>query len=64
LNISDEGKIEPVDFSPDINQLNFQVLVADITPTQWERIKAKQLSLPSGWDLRDCRMLGRDSKHE
>jgi len=64
LNISDEGKIEPVDFSPDINQLNFQVLVADITPTQWERIEAKQLSLPSGWDLRDCRMLGRDSKHE
>jgi hypothetical protein len=62
LNVSEEEKVGAVDFSPDINQLNFRVLVADITPRQWENIKSKKLALPEGWDLKDYILFKRNKQ--
>ena len=56
------GRVESVDFSPTIDGLNFRVLVADVTPDEWQRIQDKKLLLPEGWDLKDCRKLGRIKK--
>ena len=45
------GPVEPVDFMPDLDGLDFTLLVADITPEEWEAIRRRQLSLPEGWVL-------------
>ncbi len=50
--------IEPFDFSPDIQGLSFVVLVADITPDQWQAIRDKKLALPDGWSLDGCVEIG------
>jgi hypothetical protein len=60
MNALDTDPIEPLDFSPDIAELPFTVFVADITPSQWERILAEAgAMLPFGWKLRDHRIYSR-----
>jgi hypothetical protein len=55
LKVGDDERVEPIDFSPDINGVNFAVLVADITPGQWQGIREGKLPLPAGWDLKGYR---------
>ena len=45
------GSVEPVDFMPDIDGLDFSLLVADVTPEEWEAIRQRELPLPEGWVL-------------
>lgn len=59
LSVPEADSIQPVDFSPDIGGLDFRVVVADITPAQWQAIQAKQLPLPDGWDLTGYRRIGK-----
>ena len=58
-----EGEqVEPLDFSPGIADLNFRVLAADITPEQWRAIRENKLSLPAGWDPKNCQVFKRGKK--
>ncbi len=45
------GPVEPVDFMPDIDGLDFTLLVADVTPEEWEAVRRGELPLPDGWVL-------------
>jgi hypothetical protein len=43
---------EPIDFGVDSGTPNeHKLIVFDVTPEQWEEIKAKPLGLPPGWTL-------------
>ena len=54
------GPVEPVDFMPDIHGLEFTLLVADVTPEEWEAIGRGELPLPDGWVLDEqAQMIGR-----
>ncbi|MEK6239129.1 MAG: hypothetical protein N2C14_30805 [Planctomycetales bacterium] len=47
-----DDALEPVDFGVDIGtESEHQLLVLDVTPSQWERISDKSLALPSEWSL-------------
>jgi hypothetical protein len=52
--IADRNKtpLEAIDFGVDIGSANSHtLLVLDVTPGQWEKIRVKGLSLPTGWSL-------------
>ena len=54
------GPVEPVDFMPNIDGLDFTLLVADVTPEEWEAIRRRELALPDGWVLDEhARTFGR-----
>ena len=36
---------------PDIDGLDFTLLVADVTPEEWEALRRGELPLPDGWVL-------------
>lgn len=56
----DSDVIEPLDFTPDVADLPFKVLVADVTADQWERIrKGSDPILPPGWELEGNRIFSR-----
>lgn len=44
--------LEPLDFGVDTDSPTaHKLLVMDVTPAQWERIKRQELPLPQGWTL-------------
>lgn len=48
----DEDPIEPVDFGVAPGGSNeHRLLVADVTPDQWEEIRQRRRKLPRGWSL-------------
>ncbi|SIO43228.1 hypothetical protein SAMN05444166_4674 [Singulisphaera sp. GP187] len=49
--IPENAPIEAIDFMPDIEGVPYQLFVADVTPGQFEAIRAGQLPLPPGWML-------------
>lgn len=60
LNHGEDDVVESLDFSPDLDDVSFVVLVADVTADQWEQIKkAPEKSLPAGWKLDDSRIYSR-----
>jgi hypothetical protein len=59
LTTPQNGHLEPVDFSPGIQGIDFDVFVLDVTPEQWTQIRAKNLALPQGWSLEGFRSTGR-----
>lgn len=47
-----DASLEPIDFGMDRGtDKRHQLLILDVTPDQWERIKSKELALPDGWVL-------------
>jgi hypothetical protein len=47
-----DDTLEPVDFGVDTGtDSEHKLLVLDVTPGQWERIKQSSLALPAGWSL-------------
>ena len=47
-----DNVLEPIDFGIDMRTDNaHKLFVLDVTPEQWERIRARQLSLPAEWSL-------------
>jgi hypothetical protein len=48
----EKDPIEPIDFGVDTGtETAHRLKVVDVTPSQWERIKAGELPLPKGWSL-------------
>jgi len=47
-----DDTLEPLDFGVD-REMDTQhmLLVLDVTPSQWDRIRAGELPLPEGWSL-------------
>jgi hypothetical protein len=43
--------IVPIETTPAITDLPFRMLVADVTPEEWDRIKTDPSLLPAGWKL-------------
>ena len=44
--------LEPIDFGIDMGTDNaHKLFVLDVTPKQWERMRAHKLSLPGNWSL-------------
>ncbi len=57
-----DDSLEPIDFGIDTGTDNaHKLLVLDVTPAQWERIRSRQLPLPSNWSL-DKALEFRDKK--
>jgi hypothetical protein len=51
--------LEPIDFGVDTGtETEHKLFVLDVTPQQWERIKAQKLSLPGNWSLEDSKRWG------
>lgn len=47
-----EDSVEPIDFGVDTGSSTaHRLLVLDVTPAQWRKIKNKQMRLPKGWSL-------------
>jgi hypothetical protein len=47
-----DGVLEPIDFGIDRGTDNaHKLFVLDVTPEQWERLRAKELRLPDDWSL-------------
>ena len=47
-----DDSLEPIDFGIDRGTDNaHQLVVLDVTPQQWERIKTEKLPLPNDWSL-------------
>lgn len=44
--------LEPIDFGIDTGlETAHKLFVLDVTPDQWDRIKAKKLQLPASWSI-------------
>jgi hypothetical protein len=51
---TDESLV-PIDFGIDMGTDNaHRLVVVDVTPKQWERIKKQKLHLPKDWSLEDA----------
>lgn len=60
LTYPDDSPVEPLDFGIDRDLPGeHTLLVADVTPAQWEHIRAGVLPLPEGWVLADHQTFGR-----
>lgn len=47
-----DAALEPIDFGVDVGMdSEHRLFVLDVTPEQWERIKLKELALPTDWSL-------------
>ncbi|HEY7157507.1 MAG TPA: hypothetical protein VH575_26365 [Gemmataceae bacterium] len=50
---------EPIDFGVDSGTPNgHKLIVFDVTPDQWQKIRKKTLSLPEGWKLEGSLKIG------
>lgn len=44
--------LEPIDFGVDVGEASsHKLMVLDVTPAQWEKIRSAELDLPEGWSL-------------
>jgi hypothetical protein len=47
-----DDALEPIDFGIEMGtDAAHRLFVLDVTPNQWERIRARQLELPGSWSL-------------
>lgn len=50
-----DDTLEPIDFGVDRGlESEHTLLVLDVTPSQWDRIRQSLLPLPSSWSLEDA----------
>ena len=50
--VRENDPLEPIDFGVEISGADAHtLLVLDVTPAQWERIRRGELPLPDGWSL-------------
>ena len=48
----DAAPLEPFDLGIDVgNGANYKLLVVDVTPAQWEKIRRREMQLPEGWSI-------------
>jgi hypothetical protein len=46
-----QDEITAVDFGLDIDGLNYKLIVADLSPAEFARLRSNGLTLPDGWNL-------------
>jgi hypothetical protein len=49
--VRESDPLEPLDFGVDIQGAQHALLVLDVTPAQWDRIRRGEIPLPGGWSL-------------
>jgi hypothetical protein len=50
--VRENDPLEPIDFGVDVGGSDSHtLLVLDVTPAQWDRIRRGELALPHGWSL-------------
>ena len=55
-----DDALEPIDFGVEFgSETEHQLLVLDVTPSQWDRISESALPLPPGWSLDGAVLYGR-----
>jgi len=42
------------------NEIHFPVILGDLTPEEWEKVKQGLISLPAGWSLDDIEIFERE----
>ena len=53
--VRENDPLEPIDFGVDMDGAeSHTLLVLDVTPAQWDRIRRGELPLPDGWTLDDA----------
>ena len=58
--ISETTPPEPIDFGVDTGGPEAHTLyVLDVTPSQWDAIQKKEMSLPAEWTLEDAEEIGK-----
>jgi hypothetical protein len=51
-----DESLQPIDFGVEMGtESAHRLVVLDVTPEQWERLKRGDLSLPDKWTLRDSK---------
>lgn len=53
------GQVEPFVFSPD-EQVPFPILIADVTPEEWDNICNGHIPLPEGWPSQPLKVFNRN----
>jgi hypothetical protein len=51
--------IVAIETTPAVTDIPFRVLIADVTPEEWEQIQTKPELLPAGWSLESNRIIRR-----
>jgi hypothetical protein len=55
-----DNAVAPIDFGVDMGmETAHKLCVLDVTPEQWDRIRAYELSLPANWSLKDAIRYGK-----
>lgn len=50
--VRENDPLEPLDFGVEVGAADsHRLVVLDVTPSQWERIRSGELPLPEGWSL-------------
>jgi hypothetical protein len=58
----DKDPLEPIDFGVDVgDEAAHSLLILDVTPSQWEKIRTNELRLPPGWSLDEAEHFPRRS---
>jgi hypothetical protein len=58
--ISEATPMEPIDYGVEVNGADAHaLLVLDVTPAQWEKIKSGAVQLPGGWKLENSISAGK-----
>lgn len=57
-NTPETGTVMPFGFAK-TSDLPYRSVIAEITPSELDRIRNKQIQLPSGWDLNSARKFSR-----
>ncbi len=56
----DADPLEPIDFGVDANGSGlFSLMVLDVTPAQWEKIRRNELPLPKSWTVKGAIRISR-----
>lgn len=62
LPTDDQEPLSAVDFGLDVDDLNYVLFVADVTPSQIDMARQGQLRLPRGWSLEGSQIFRRPSR--
>lgn len=54
------GRVQLFRFAPS-EDVPFPIMIADVTPSEWEKIQSGDIPLPEGWDLDSMTLFGRPS---
>jgi len=51
--VPETGEVYPIIFGP-TKEIPYRTVLAQVTPSEYEAIRARELELPEGWDLEEA----------